>query len=44
MGGGSGLEGLFFLLFFFLGGWGPGTPWVDTWAISGLLPDNTGSQ
>ena len=39
----GGWEGLFFL-FFFLGVRGPGTPWVDTWAISGLLPDNTGSQ
>ena len=36
--------GSFLFVVFFLGVGGPGTPWVDTWAISGLLPDNTGSQ
>ena len=40
--GGGCLGGSF--LFFFLGVGGPATPWVDTWAISGLLPDNTGSH
>ena len=46
LGGGEGVVAgrVFSFFFFFWGGWGPSTPWVDTWAISGLLPDNTGSQ
>ena len=27
-----------------VGGGGSGTPWVVTYATSGLLPDNTGSR
>ena len=42
--GGGFSEGLFFLLFFSWVVGGPSSPWVDTWATSGLLPDNTGSQ
>ena len=42
-GGGSGRVFSFFFCFY-LGVGGPGTPWVDTRAVSGLLPDNTGSQ
>ena len=43
MGVGGSLGGSFLFVFFFLGVGGPATPWVDTWANSGLLPDNTGS-
>ena len=43
-GGGGGLGGSFLFVVFFLGVGDPGTPWVDTRSVSGLLPDNTGSQ
>ena len=33
-----------FFFFLFLGRLWAGTPWVVTYATSGLLPDNTGSQ
>ena len=44
LGGGGGLGGSFLFVVFFLGVGDPGTPWVDTRSVSGLLPDNTGSQ